>query len=68
MNEIISFIFIGIVFYALGRYANRRQCERKIKTLQLANRLLREEVDSERKKVETLRNFRRIGAEPNAQN
>ena len=55
MNEIISFIFIGIVFYALGRYANRRQCERKIKTLQLANRILREELDSEKKKTATLR-------------
>lgn len=68
MIEIIKLAAIALMFFILGITHNKSRYEKKIKSLELANRILREALESERKKVETLSDFRKMGRSPYVQN
>lgn len=68
MIEILKIAAIALLFYLLGMLHNKSKHEKKIKSLELANRILREALESERKKVETLSDFRKMGRSPYVQN
>jgi len=60
MNEQVQVIFISLIFLILGIFIGQSRKDKKIKRLEFANRILQEALISERKKVETLGNFKRI--------
>ena len=68
MKEIIAFLIVAFIFFIFGLSAGRRNYEKNIKRLELANRILREELDSEKKKTATLRELIDIRRNPYAQN
>ncbi len=56
--EIAKLIIIALICLFLGISIGKGKREKKIKDLELANRVIREALESERRKVETLSDFR----------
>lgn len=63
MIEIAKLIIIALICLVLGISIGQGKREKKIKDLELANRVMREALESERKKVEALNDFRRLRRE-----
>lgn len=57
MIEIAKLIIIAIMCLILGISIGQGKREKKFKDLELANRVMREALESEKRKVETLRAF-----------
>lgn len=58
MMEIAKLIILALICLFLGISIGQGKREKKIKDLELANRVIREALESERRKVETLSDFR----------
>ena len=59
MNDLLQIIFVSLIFLILGIFIGQSRKDKQIKRLELNNRILKEALVSERKKVETLSNFKR---------
>jgi|YelNatPaOPRAMG01_1025707.scaffolds.fasta_scaffold65567_2 hypothetical protein len=60
MNDLLQIIFVSLIFLILGIFIGQSRKDKQIKRLELNNRILKEALVSERKKVETLGNFKRL--------
>jgi len=60
MNDLLQIIFVSLIFLILGIFIGQSRKDKQIKCLELNNRILKEALVSEKKKVETLGNFKRL--------